>query len=75
MLHDICDEHGDNFTEEHPDRTVNIQPPVQALSEHANTEGADIRDALMMHFNRGTSDSLNCFILHQCHICYTAICV
>ncbi len=53
MLHDICDEHGDNFTEEHPDRTVNIQPPVQALSEHANTEGADIRDALMMHFNRG----------------------
>ncbi len=43
VLHDICDEHGDNFTEEHPDRTVNIQPPVQALSEHVNAEGADIR--------------------------------
>ncbi len=42
-----------NFTEEHPDRTVNIQPPVQVLPEHGNAEGADIRAALMMHFNRG----------------------
>lgn len=58
VLHNICEEHGDNFTEEHPDGTVNIQAPVRAfpvrpLPEHANTEGADIRAALMMHFNRG----------------------
>lgn len=39
VLHNICEKHGDNFTEEHPDRIVNIQPPVQT--------------ALMMHFNRG----------------------
>uniref|UniRef100_A0A8C9XNI3 Zgc:113227 n=1 Tax=Sander lucioperca TaxID=283035 RepID=A0A8C9XNI3_SANLU len=48
VLHNICEEHGDNFTEEHPDRTLNIEPPVQTLPE-----GADIRAALMMHFNRG----------------------
>ncbi|XP_051987732.1 uncharacterized protein LOC127647504 [Xyrauchen texanus] len=53
VLHNICEEHSDNFTEEHPDRTLNIEPPVQTLTERANTEGADIRAALMMHFNGG----------------------
>ncbi|XP_027011351.2 protein ANTAGONIST OF LIKE HETEROCHROMATIN PROTEIN 1 [Tachysurus fulvidraco] len=52
VLHNICEEHGDNFTEEHTNRTENIQPPVQAVPEHGNTEGADTRAALMMHFNR-----------------------
>uniref|UniRef100_A0A9J8BH80 DDE Tnp4 domain-containing protein n=1 Tax=Cyprinus carpio carpio TaxID=630221 RepID=A0A9J8BH80_CYPCA len=31
VLHNICEEHGDNFTEEHPDGTVNIQAPVRAF--------------------------------------------
>ncbi|KAK2863754.1 hypothetical protein Q7C36_002908 [Tachysurus vachellii] len=53
VLHNICEEHGDNFTEEHTNRTENIQPPVQAIPEHGNTEGADTRAALMMHINRG----------------------
>ena len=53
VLHNICEEHGDNFTEERQDRHDNIQPPVQALPEHGNQEGAGIRAALMAYFNRG----------------------
>ncbi|XP_071345501.1 uncharacterized protein [Trachinotus anak] len=52
VLHNICEEHGDNFSEEHPDRNVIIQPPLQALPDHGNPEGADIRAALMQYFNR-----------------------
>ncbi|XP_060776402.1 uncharacterized protein LOC132885894 [Neoarius graeffei] len=53
VLHNICEEHGDNFTEEHQDRHANIQPPLQALPEHGSQKGADIRAALMAYFNRG----------------------
>ena len=53
VLHNICEEHGDNFSEEHPDRNMNMnnQPPLQALPEHGNPEGADIRAALMQYLN------------------------
>uniref|UniRef100_G3PKM3 DDE Tnp4 domain-containing protein n=1 Tax=Gasterosteus aculeatus TaxID=69293 RepID=G3PKM3_GASAC len=53
VLHNICEEHGDNFSEEHSDRALNIEPTAQTMLEWANTERADIRAALMMHFNRG----------------------
>ncbi|XP_077056092.1 uncharacterized protein LOC143707263 [Siphateles boraxobius] len=53
VLHNICEEHGDNFTEEHQDRPINIQPPVQAVPEHGNQEGADIRAALIQYFCTG----------------------
>ncbi|CAK6977085.1 uncharacterized protein LOC127636332, partial [Scomber scombrus] len=53
VLHNICEERGDIFNEEHQDRHVNIQPPLQAVPEHGNQEGADIRAALMTYFNRG----------------------
>lgn len=52
VLHNICEEHGDDFTEEHQDRHVNYQPPLQTLPEYDNQEGADIRAALMAYFNR-----------------------
>lgn len=50
VLHNICEEHGDSYTEEQQDRHVNIQPPLQALPEHGSQEGADIRAALMDYF-------------------------
>ncbi|KAL7407602.1 hypothetical protein ABVT39_010973 [Epinephelus coioides] len=53
VLHNICEEHGDNFTEVHQDRQANIQPSLHALPEYGNQEGADIRAALMAYFNRG----------------------
>ena len=28
VLHNVCEEHGDNFSQEHPDRNVIIQPPL-----------------------------------------------
>ena len=51
VLHNICEEHGDNFIEEN-DRQFNIQPPGQVLPEHGELEGADIRAAIMTYFNR-----------------------
>ena len=53
FLHNICEEHGDNFALEVTDRPVNIQPHGQALPEHGNLEGSNIRAALMAYFNRG----------------------
>ncbi len=50
LLHDIAEEHGDSFTEEHRDRPVNILPPAQALPEHLNPEGTDIGAALIEYF-------------------------
>ena len=52
MLHNICEEHGDNFIEEHIDRQFNIQPPRQAFPEHGEPEGADVRAAIMSYFSR-----------------------
>lgn len=53
VLHNICEEHGDNFTEELPGRHVNMQPPVQALPENGNPEGTDVRAALLQYFTSG----------------------
>ncbi|XP_061565182.1 uncharacterized protein LOC133419782 [Cololabis saira] len=53
VLHNICEEHGDNFSEDHPDRNMNIQPLLQAVPENGTPEGADIRAALMRYFNGG----------------------
>ena len=49
FLHNICEEHGDNFALEVTDRPVNIQPHGQALPEHGNLEGSNIRAALMAY--------------------------
>ncbi len=68
VLHSICEEHGNSFTEEHPDRHVNIQPPVQALPERGNPEGTDIRAALMEYFKRGNEWSFF-FLQHHCQFC------
>uniref|UniRef100_A0A3B3T6L5 DDE Tnp4 domain-containing protein n=1 Tax=Paramormyrops kingsleyae TaxID=1676925 RepID=A0A3B3T6L5_9TELE len=45
VLHNICEEHGDNFTEDLPAMHVNMQPPLQALPEHGHLERADVRAA------------------------------
>ena len=50
VLHNICEEHGDNFTEDLPGRHVNMQPPVQALPDNGNPEGTDVRAALLQYF-------------------------
>lgn len=46
LLRNICEEHVDHFLEDPPDRHVNIEVPVQALSEHGNPDGV----ALMAYF-------------------------
>ena len=51
VLHNICEEHGDNFTDGYVDQQVNLQPPAQALPDHGEPEGADIRAALINYFN------------------------
>ncbi|KAF0047507.1 hypothetical protein F2P81_001140 [Scophthalmus maximus] len=51
VLRNICEEQ--NFAEVH-DRHIDIQPQhVQALPDHGNQEGANVRAALMNYFNRG----------------------
>lgn len=52
VLHNICEEHGDNFSEHLRAMHVNLQPPLQAVPEHGHPEGADVRAALMDYFNR-----------------------
>ncbi|KAM3606562.1 uncharacterized protein V6R79_018734 [Siganus canaliculatus] len=37
--HNICEEHGDSFVEEFPDKHITIHPPVQALPEHIDPDG------------------------------------
>ncbi|KAL2085970.1 hypothetical protein ACEWY4_019290 [Coilia grayii] len=51
VLHNICEEYGDHFIEENINRLIHIQPPVQALPDHGEPEGADIRTALMNYFS------------------------
>lgn len=55
VLHNVCEEHGDDFTEDHQYRPVHVQPPLQALPENGNQEGAEIRAALMAYFNTGNT--------------------
>lgn len=55
VLHNICEEHGDSFTEELLDRHENVQTHGHTFREHGNREGTDIRAALMGYFNRGES--------------------
>ncbi|CAK6978289.1 protein ANTAGONIST OF LIKE HETEROCHROMATIN PROTEIN 1-like [Scomber scombrus] len=50
VLHNICEEHGDNFMEELPGRHIKVQPAVQALPDNGNPEGNDVRAALMEYF-------------------------
>ncbi|XP_051996795.1 uncharacterized protein zgc:113227 isoform X1 [Xyrauchen texanus] len=52
VLHNICEENGDDFSEDLPAMYVNMQPPIQALSEHGQPEGTDVRSALLDYFNR-----------------------
>ncbi|KAL0190360.1 hypothetical protein M9458_013058, partial [Cirrhinus mrigala] len=56
VLHNICEERGDNFSEDLSSIHVNMQPPVQALTEHGKPEGTDIRAALLDHFERQNSE-------------------
>ncbi|XP_029918172.1 protein ANTAGONIST OF LIKE HETEROCHROMATIN PROTEIN 1 [Myripristis murdjan] len=52
VLHNICEEHGDNFMADlPPERHAHNQPPEQALEDTAAVEGADIRAALQTYFN------------------------
>ncbi len=53
VLHNICEEHGDGFTEDHMSTLrSNIQPPVQPVPEYGQPEGNDVRAALLEYFNR-----------------------
>lgn len=51
VLHNICEENGDRISEDLADMHENMQPPVHALPDHGQQEGADVRAALMRYFN------------------------
>ena len=51
VLHNICEEHGDQYFEDVPVMHVNMEPPVRVLQEHQQQEGADVRAALVEYFN------------------------
>lgn len=51
VLHNICEEFGDSYTEDFINMQPHIQPQVQALPDHGEPEGADVRIALMNFFN------------------------
>lgn len=50
VLHNICEEYGDRFSED-KDIHMNMQPPVRGLPDQGQQEGADDRAALMRYFN------------------------
>lgn len=56
VLHNICEERGDHFNEDPSAIHVNMQSHVQALTEHGQPEGMDIRTALLDYFNRQDSE-------------------
>jgi len=53
VLHNICEEHSDNFTEYCHEVVVYNQPPLHPFPENGRQEGADVRSALMEYFNMG----------------------
>lgn len=44
VLHNICEDH---FSEDLLAIHVNVQPPVQALTEHGQLGGTDVQAALL----------------------------
>ncbi|KAM4607914.1 uncharacterized protein ACJ7VT_016057 [Polymixia lowei] len=50
VLHNICEEHGDRYTED-PPVMEHVQPPVRVLQERQQ-EGAGVRAALLEYFNQ-----------------------
>lgn len=52
VLHNICEERGDDFKEDLSTIHANMQPPVQPLCEHGQPEGTEVQAALLDHFNR-----------------------
>ena len=52
VLHNICEEYGDRFSEDTDIIHMNMQPPVRALPDQGQQEGADVRAALMRYFNQ-----------------------
>ena len=51
VLHNICEEYGGRFPED-THIHMNMQPPVRALPDQGQQEGADVRAALMRYFNQ-----------------------
>lgn len=52
VLHNICEECGEHFSEDLSVIHVNVQPPVQALTEHGRPEGTDVQATLLDYFSR-----------------------
>ncbi|KAL2092906.1 hypothetical protein ACEWY4_012704 [Coilia grayii] len=51
VLHNMCEDNGDRCPEDIVDTLTHMQPPLTALPERGQQEGADVRAALMRHFN------------------------
>ncbi|XP_062849329.1 uncharacterized protein zgc:113227 [Trichomycterus rosablanca] len=51
VLHNICEEHGDQCIDDVPVVHVNMEPHVRMLQECQQAEGADVRAALLVYFN------------------------
>lgn len=52
VLHNICEENGDEFGEDVQEEQENVQPPAQALAEDGETDGGgDVRTALVDFIN------------------------
>ncbi|XP_076016110.1 uncharacterized protein LOC143008304 [Genypterus blacodes] len=59
VLHNICEEHGDEFSQEEREEREEVQTPAQGSPEHGGAGGdedggADIRAALVDHINEQT---------------------
>ncbi|XP_077442253.1 uncharacterized protein LOC144064004 [Vanacampus margaritifer] len=52
VLHNICEEHGDEFQEARPASLVNIPSPGQISPEDCTAEGPVVRTALLQYFSR-----------------------
>ncbi|XP_068077820.1 uncharacterized protein isoform X1 [Danio rerio] len=52
VLHNICEEKGTQFSEDHSTDHLNLQPPVQEFIENGQPEGTDVREALSDFFIR-----------------------
>ncbi|XP_062409995.1 uncharacterized protein zgc:113227 [Sardina pilchardus] len=50
VLHNMCEKNGDRCPEDISDIHSNMQPPLRALPDRGQQEGADVRAALMRYF-------------------------
>lgn len=75
MFHNISEEHGDIFIEEHPAGHENMQPSVQASPKCGTPQGTDIRAALIDDFISRDSDKVVNYCCSMIDLSYLMACI